>query len=409
MMFGESLLHPLFVVIFVAALATTMIDAQPSNLTSPRTLVVWTQSDDLQLAAALANVWNTSSSSSSFAIEHAFISITPIVGDKTRLRPASATQALRSAAPPGRINPLAEFHFPSWSKFKQGRANLSWTQIACMFRQEMVASGYNTEAGDSWEINEAPSSFRRNATFRAEFLELLSGLAHGCGAASFRRGIVFEAGFGERTTTLNVYHDNMKSTLSDASFWKVVGDSVALWSFETYTDSLSTCEVPQLSGQQQAQLTQSFNNHPVDLLVAGQRAGVSAIRPAVEFLIHARGHSPLLNGVMGMNSSSGYGDTNITLANMKAILTQQIAGLRSWWWQGVGAAGGGSVALGFGVRQPATPSQVAEYAATVVDVLMSVPANSATSSQVCNGDSACVCNVSGAVANLAWNTAFKKW
>ena len=102
-----------------------------------------------------------------------FIHLPAIVADKTKPRGPDAPQGVRARA--GRFHAAAEFHWGAWSQ----KTGLTWYQKGVEFRKRMEAAGYNVDRGDTWAINELPSSVRKDATARKKVRDLVRGLYDG--------------------------------------------------------------------------------------------------------------------------------------------------------------------------------------------------------------------------------------
>jgi hypothetical protein len=214
------------------------------------------------------------------------------------------------------------------------------------------ASGSSSEpAGGvslhTWELNEAPHTIRTNATFRTEFLVVLESLARGCqglpNASSsssssvssrdsylnqYLPGVLFFAGMGQRTRYLGGYKEELKRFLSDEGFWSTSEKSVAVYSFETYTDPSSVCDAS-ISVEQQVCLIAGYASHVWRLAAAGGNVS----RKALEVLSGASTFAPFrylrtLGSVFGCDTC-GYGSTNITMEQFTDFLVLQGEAARS--------------------------------------------------------------------------------
>ena len=125
-----------------------------------------------------------------------YVSIPPIVGDKTSLRPG---QAERIRALGSNFHALAEIHWTSWSRWVAENGT-TWHAAGVEARRRMAQAGFEIAAGDTWAVNEFPSTVRSGAgDARANARELVRGLYEGDGTRT-ARGVVFVVGLGQPTT-----------------------------------------------------------------------------------------------------------------------------------------------------------------------------------------------------------------
>ena len=79
----------------------------------------------------------------------------------------------------------------------------------------MAQADFDVAAGDTWAVNEFPSSVRTGVgSARANARELVRGLYDGDGARP-ARGVVFVVGVGQPTTSVAVYQTNLQNWLAD--------------------------------------------------------------------------------------------------------------------------------------------------------------------------------------------------
>ena len=114
-----------------------------------------------------------------------YVSVPPIVGDKTNLRPG---QADRIRALGANFHALAEFHWTTWSRWVTDNAT-TWYAAGVEMRKRMAQAGFDVAAGDTWAVNEFPSTVRSGSgTARENARELVRGLYEGdTGAVRVRR------------------------------------------------------------------------------------------------------------------------------------------------------------------------------------------------------------------------------
>src|SRR5262245_6811864 len=204
-----------------------------------------------------------------------YISIPPVVGDKTTLRP---DQAGRIRALSQNFHAVAEIHWTSWSKWVTANQT-TWYAAGVEARRRMAQAGYDIQAGDTWAGNEFPSTVRSHSgTARANARELVRGLFEGDGSRT-ARGVVFTVGIGQATTNVSTYQQNLQNWLADVAFWTDMSAYVSDWSQEVYGD-FRRYAVPGAPITLRRDYLNDYLQHPV--VVA--RAGPSTIEPARTYL-----------------------------------------------------------------------------------------------------------------------------
>ena len=162
-----------------------------------------------------------------------YISIPAIAGNKTMPR---GDQAWRIRALGPRFHAMAEAQLTAWQTWVTTN-NRTWTDAGKEFRKRMATAGYDVSLGDTWALNEVPSSVRQNAgQSRRNLLDFLKGLYEGDGSAAPTKGLVFVVGLGQRTQNLSVYLTNMRGWLADSGFWTTADAYVRFWAQEVYGD-----------------------------------------------------------------------------------------------------------------------------------------------------------------------------
>src|SRR5262245_34219593 len=157
--------------------------AQQANC-RPLRAVFYSATDYLRLATKLA-------AHASPCAEY-YISVPPLVADKTKPRPGAADK-IRALGP--NFHALAEFHFATWTNWVASTGS-SWFVAGTTARERMAAAGYDFSKGDSWELNEVSSAVRTNTgQARANLSDLLRGLYEGDGTRP-TRGAVLITGIG---------------------------------------------------------------------------------------------------------------------------------------------------------------------------------------------------------------------
>jgi hypothetical protein len=190
----------------------------------PAEIVFYTARDWLRLGPKLAQ-------NASPCAEY-YISIPPLVADKTNPRPDQAWRIRKL----GRgFHAMAEIHWSSWQTWVQNNGK-TWYEAGVEARRRMAAAGYDVSSGDTWAINEFPSSVRRNlGTARADARGFVRGLHDGDGRPV--KGVVFVIGTLHAATDASLYKSTMKGWLADGDFWREMDYAVRWWAQEAYGDA----------------------------------------------------------------------------------------------------------------------------------------------------------------------------
>jgi hypothetical protein len=323
-----------------------------------------------------------------------FIHLPALAADKSKPRGPAAPQGVRSRA--GRFHAAAEFHFGGWSQVK----GMTWYQKGVEFRKRMEAAGYNVERGDTWAINELPSTVRHDPTARQKIRNLVRGLYDGPPGAKKRAGIVYVIAMGQQTQNFGPYKASLEEWLSDDAFWNVMNEHVLYWGQETYTDPHHVCVGGTTVGEK-AEHINDFTQHPARL--AGN--GPATVGPARGFFDQA--YFPLMTAVW---RNEVYGRTNVSLENMTHFVSHQTYAARSW----ASTHGYPDGRIGFAWDEHpegATPAQVAQIAKRLARSIEGAYAIDGKAARACSPSGAftlCQCKVSGASFNDGWKT-FASW
>jgi hypothetical protein len=245
-----------------------------------------------------------------------YVSIPPVVSDKTKLRPDQARQIRALGA---NFHALAEFHWSAWSKWVASTGS-TWYMAGVEARKRMAEAGFDVAAGDTWAVNEFPSTVRSGVgPARANARELVRGLFQGDGTRT-ARGVVFIVGIGQSTGNVSVYQANLQNWLADVGFWSDMSAYVSDWSQEVYPD-YRRYAVPGADVTVRRDYLNDFLQHT--LVVS--RAGPSTIEPGRSYLAQAL--SPVAGAAWQYDS--GYGWTNVPYDQMQAFVSGQVYALRS--------------------------------------------------------------------------------
>ena len=269
--------------------------------------VFYAATDFLRLATKLA--------ASASPCAQYYVSIPPLVSDKTLPRP---NQAWRVRALGSNFHAMAEIHFAAWTEWVQNTGS-SWFVAGTTARERMAAAGYDVSAGDTWVVNEATSAVRRGTgNARANLREFLRGLYQGDGTKPMR-GAVFVIGVGQRTSDVSLYQSTLQSWLADSDFWAEVAAYVSDWSQEVYGD-VRTWAVPGASLSIRRDYLNDYLQHKLVLA----NAGPATIDTARSYLRSA--YSPLANAAW--ERAAGYGWTMVPAEQMANYVSTQVYALR---------------------------------------------------------------------------------
>ncbi len=243
-----------------------------------------------------------------------YISIPPLVADKTKPRPNAASR-VRALGP--NFHAMAEIHFTTWSRWVQSTGS-SWYTAGVTARERMAAAGYDVAKGDTWVVNELSTAVRRNTgNARTNIRELLRGLFEGTGIRT--RGAVFVVGVGQRTSDTSLLQTNLQNWYSDAAFWTDMSTYVSDWGQEVYGDIRSHA-VPGAPEETRRDYANDYLQHP--LVLAG--VGPATIETARSYL--QTSYSPLANAAW--ERETGYGWTMVPAEQMGAYVSSQVHALR---------------------------------------------------------------------------------
>jgi hypothetical protein len=273
----------------------------------PLRAVFYAATDFLRLATKLA-------ASASQCAEY-YVSIPPLVADKTQPRPNQASR-IRALGP--NFHAMAEIHFATWTRWVATTGS-SWHAAGVTARQRMAAAGYDVSKGDTWAFNELTTAVRRGTgDARANVREFLRGLYEGDGTQP-TRGAVFVIGFGQQSGDVSLYQTILQNWLTDSAFWTDMSTYVSDWSQEVYGDVRSYA-VPGVPESVRRDYLNDYLQHV--LVLAG--VGPPEIENARSFL--SATYSPLANAAW--QRDTGYGWTIVPAQQMAGYVSAQVHALR---------------------------------------------------------------------------------
>jgi hypothetical protein len=274
----------------------------------PLRAVFYAQTDWLRLATRLA--------AQASPCAQYYISVPPLAAGKTTLRNGEAAK-IRALGPS--FHALAEINWTGWRAWVT-QNNSSWFEAGVEARRRMAAAGFDVSRGDTWAVNEFPSSVRVPSADRQNARDLVRGLYTGDGGPPVK-GAVFIVGVGQAVPDTTPYQTNLQNWLGDAGFWTDMGAYVADWSQEVYGDYRKVA-VPGTPPQQRRDYLNDFLQHQIVLA----RAAPPAIEPGRTFI--QANSSPLADAAWSWGS--GYGWTAIPFDQMQSFVSEQVYALRSF-------------------------------------------------------------------------------
>lgn len=324
-----------------------------------------------------------------------YFSIPSLSDDQTTPRSSGEPENMRARGP--RLHAMAEFHWGGWSD-----ASGTWYERGVEFRRRMVDAGYDVDAGDTWAVNELPSTVRSDDDARQNAMDVLEGLYDGPEGATDVKGAVFITGMGQATTNFSVYAPYLEDWLEDASFWESVNLHAEWWAQEVYTDPDYTC----VAGASVAERSTATNAY-VEHVARYAEVGPSTVNTAQSYL--GRAYTPLMNAVWG-SASGGYGNTDVPLDTMKHHVSGQVYAARSW--SNSHDYPDGRIGFAWDRQDGVTDADLDDLAARLASSIhYAYDEGGGTAAHACSPSGAytwCQCEVAGAAFNDGWDT-FDTW
>jgi hypothetical protein len=245
-----------------------------------------------------------------------YISVPPLVSDKTNLRPNQAGR-IRALGP--RFHAMAEIHWTTWQNWVRTTGR-SWYEAGVEARRKMAAAGYDVARGDTWALNEFPSSVRRGlGTAREDARAFVAGLYEGDGRPA--QGAVFVIGVMHGTTNASLYKSTLKTWLADTPFWLDMSRAVRFWAQEVYGDA-RRWGVPGATVSLRRDHLNYFLQH------AARLGSVAPARYRAASAYLARAHTPIANA--GWQWPTGLGWTMVSGDQMRHFVSSQTYALRNY-------------------------------------------------------------------------------
>src|SRR5215216_1197511 len=245
-----------------------------------------------------------------------YISIPPLVSDKTVARP---NQAWRIRALGPRFHAMAEIHWSTWQAWVRETGH-TWYDAGVEARRRMAAAGYDVASGDTWAVNEFPSSVRRDlGTARTDARDFVRGLYEGDGRQA--QGAVFVIGVRHDTSNASQYKATLKKWLADSPFWADMERTVRFWGQEVYADARQW-GVPGADPADRRDYLSDFLDH------AARLGSVSPDEYGAARRFLARAHTPVANA--GWQWPDGLGWTMVSDLQMQNFVSSQTYALRHY-------------------------------------------------------------------------------
>ena len=272
----------------------------------PLRAVFYAASDWLRLATKLA-------ANASPCAEY-YISIPPLAADKTAFRTNQAWQ-IRALGPS--FHALAEIHTGGWRSWVSAN-NSTWYQAGVEARRRMAAAGFDVTLGDSWIVNEFPSTAISGlGPARANMRELVHGLHEGDGGPATKGG-VFDIGVGQGTLDLSTYKGQLEGWLQDGPFWDDMSRYVSDWSQELYGDPRNYDVAGATLATRRDYLTDYLRHQVVHVRLGNAATAARAFLESAD--------SPLANAAWQWDY--GFGWTMVSADQMKRYVSAQVYALR---------------------------------------------------------------------------------
>jgi hypothetical protein len=215
----------------------------------------------------------------------------------------------------------------------------TWLDAGIEFRKHMAAAGYDFSRGETWLLNEADRSTRRDELpyTRQAIRDVIRGLALGDGTGPVVPGIV-ELGIQYSHQTmpdLSELRTETKSLLADAAFWADIGPYVSFFAREAYADARrwgvagsSLTEREKHLNQYFMQLVRLANDGP-DEVETARRFLAGRFLPFVNATWPARAPESIpLSAVCPVVYICGHGSTTMPLELMLSFVTEEIYAVR---------------------------------------------------------------------------------
>jgi hypothetical protein len=321
--------------------------------------------------------------------------VLPPISDKITPRGRRIVQAVRSKGP--NFHPVAELSWTFWS-----RQPGSWYSKGVAFRRKMAAAGYDPARGETWAINELPSTIRSRADTRQRARDLIRGLYNGPPGSAPSAGAVFIVGVGQAMRNFGPYKASLRGWLQDAAFWTAISPHVTWWAQETYASCARVCVPGRVRIAERSTAINDFSQHIAKLAFAGPPA-TGAARAFFD-----RAWTPVLTAFW--RDEKGYGNNTIPHDTMLKFVSLEVYSARAW--AGPRPYPDGRIGLAWN-RAPrgSTPAERQALATRLAQAIQGAYGDGGTAAKACSPNGAytwCAPQLPGAAFNPGWKT-FETW
>jgi hypothetical protein len=321
--------------------------------------------------------------------------VLPPISDKITPRGRRIVEAVRRKGP--NFHPVAEFSWTFWS-----RQPGTWYSKGVAFRRKMAAAGYDPRRGETWAINELPSTIRSRADTRQRARELIRGLYTGPPGSTPSAGAVFVVGVGQAMRNFGPYKASLRGWLQDAAFWTTISPHVTWWGQEVYASCSRVCVPGRVRIAERSTAINDFSQHIPKLAYAGPPA-TAAARAFFD-----RAWTPVLTAYW--RDVSGYGGNSIPHDTMLKFVSLEVYSARAW----AGPRPYPDGRIGLAWNQAPKGSSAAErqlLATRVAQAVQGAYGDNGTATKACSPTGAytwCAPQLPGAAFNPGWKT-FETW
>ena len=241
----------------------------------------------------------------------------PHLSDPTMPRPGA--DKVHALGP--NFHAMAEFSWSGWHNWiAASPGTRDWALAGKAFRQRMIDAGYDVAGGDTWVINEFPSSTRTGELdVWTHERSAVKALYEGNGTTS--QGVVFLAGMGQNLENVAVYKPNVKGWLQQDAWWADMNRYVRWFSQEVYADPHYDCVVGSNVVADSDHLNAYLEHIP--RLAADGGADTATARAYL-----AKSYVPLVNEAW--NSNNGFGNNLVSLDDFEKFSRLQVYATHVW-------------------------------------------------------------------------------
>jgi len=198
-----------------------------------------------------------------------YVSIPPIVADKTKPRGPVQAGLIRALGP--NFHAMNDISVAAWTAWVAADPGRTWYGAGVEARHRMDdpnVGGFDPAAGDIWALNELNSAVRQGSGLsRQNMRDFIHGLYDGDGGPPMK-GLVWVAGISQGTTFLDTYKGAVKNWLADEAFWQDMSQYVRFFSQEVY-GRVDRWGVPGTTAQDRLTPTADYLEHFGNLAAAG--------------------------------------------------------------------------------------------------------------------------------------------